>query len=599
MPDASEPDGSLPRARFRAGLAGLVLLCGLLLLAGNATSSVLDRDEARFALAVQEMREQGDFIVPTNYGEPRYQKPILAYWLALASAKVFGPGEFAWRFPSAVCGVLTVLMTVALARELFGERVGLRAGAILATSLIFVFESKILTSDASLLASTTLSFWAWMRLRRGTPRTLLWRFLFWGGVGLGLLAKAVNWAFLLAAACALALLRSPGTRRSRICLFATLLLGGIAASIPGLGFLGPVALSGAVLAISWRSLRSPQGSRAWAALSPAPGAALALALAATWIVPALARSHGDFFFEGVGHHLFGRTATSFEGHRAPLGYYVLTIALTFFPWAALLPSALRNAWRDPRFEFLLAWILGPWVLTELMTSKLQHYLLVAFPALATLVAVEWERRSREASPPPPWLGRLEALLFAGPCLLFVVAGALLLPLQRGEVSSLAVALIALALSLSAALLGSHSRKAHAALFRLSLGGATALYLLVFGGLLPAIEPLRISPQIGAAVTRVARPAEPVHLLGFHPASVGCYLPPGLPIVADQRAVAHAIATGKPGLFVVPNGDDDRRFDRIQELEPGVWDHLETVRGLPFPKLDEKELWIVRRGPGEQ
>ena len=62
--------------------------CALVLnLAGNGRTGLWDRDEPRYAVCVREMRARGDWIFPTFNGEPRYQKPILIYWLmGLATA---------------------------------------------------------------------------------------------------------------------------------------------------------------------------------------------------------------------------------------------------------------------------------------------------------------------------------------------------------------------------------------------------------------------------------------------------------------------------------------------------------------------------------
>jgi 4-amino-4-deoxy-L-arabinose transferase-like glycosyltransferase len=67
--------GPLTRSdwQFRALLA---LACLVLYLAGSWRSSVFDQDEARFALAVKEMHEHGEWLVPSNWGMPRYNKPI-------------------------------------------------------------------------------------------------------------------------------------------------------------------------------------------------------------------------------------------------------------------------------------------------------------------------------------------------------------------------------------------------------------------------------------------------------------------------------------------------------------------------------------------
>ena len=579
---------------YRLGLAALLVASALVLLAGNGGSSVFDRDEARFALAVREMRARGEFVVPTNWGKPRTHKPILAYWLALGSERVLGPGEFAWRLPSALCGLLSICLTAAIARSLFGERAGLRAGAILATALVFVLESKILTSDATLLASTTLSFWAWLRLRGATRRAPLWRFLFWLGVGLGLLAKAVNVAFLIAAGCALSYLRSPWSRRGRTLLFVALGLGALAVSFPGIAVLGPLVLALVALCFLIVELRSSAVESSAKRLGWSWGVPLALAIAALWFVPALVRTHGSFWSEGVGHHLLGRTVTPFEGHRALPGYYLLTTVAAFFPWAAFLPAALAQAWREARSQFLLAWILGPWILDELIASKLPHYVLVTFPALAVLVAAEWERRAHGESRPTARIRVIETALFAIPCLLLAVAGALLWRLEHPTIRALALALVVLALVLAARVAQLQARGLSERLFSTVLAGALALYLLLFLGLFPALEPLRIAPALGAAVARLGRPAEPIHLIEFRPESLGCTLPAGHPVVEDQTAVTRALAGARPGLFLVPNDARDPRFERIRAQYPGAWEVLAQVRGILFPRLAEREIWIVRR-----
>lgn len=124
-----------------------------LLLLGSAGASEFDHDEARFALAVREMRASGELVVPTNWGEPRYHKPILAYWLALGAERLFGPCEFAWRLPSAVAGLVTLAATLALARRRYGERVALRAVAILGTSLVFVVGARIPERSVSTISA--------------------------------------------------------------------------------------------------------------------------------------------------------------------------------------------------------------------------------------------------------------------------------------------------------------------------------------------------------------------------------------------------------------------------------------------------------------
>jgi hypothetical protein len=79
------------------------------------------------------------------------------------------------------------------------------------------------------------------------------------------------------------------------------------------------------------------------------------------------------------------------------GYYLVAIWPTFFPWCAFLPLLLISAWRHrrtPHVRFALATVLGNWVLSELMVTKLPHYLLPSFASLAFLCATAIIRAAR-------------------------------------------------------------------------------------------------------------------------------------------------------------------------------------------------------------
>ncbi len=90
------------------------------------------------------------------------------------------------------------------------------------------------------------------------------------------------------------------------------------------------------------------------------------------------------FGEGAGHVLEGK-----EGHTAPPGFHFVVVWGTFMPWSLLLPLAIVTGWRHrkiPEIRFALAAVVGPWVMVELIGTKLPHYFLAAFGALAYLVA---------------------------------------------------------------------------------------------------------------------------------------------------------------------------------------------------------------------
>src|SRR5690606_32149521 len=112
----------------------LVLLAALTFLVGLGRGAITDSDEAFYAEAAREMVASGDWITPTFNGEPRFQKPILYYWLTAGTYLVTGPTESAARLWAALSGVGLVLVTAACARRWFDEGTALLAGAIVATA---------------------------------------------------------------------------------------------------------------------------------------------------------------------------------------------------------------------------------------------------------------------------------------------------------------------------------------------------------------------------------------------------------------------------------------------------------------------------------
>src|SRR5581483_7857680 len=73
----------------------------------------------------------------------------------------------------------------------------------------------------------------------------------------------------------------------------------------------------------------------------------------------------------------------------PLGYHLVLIFATFFPWSLLLPTTIGLAWRhrnEPAIRFAIAAAVGPWLLMEFVKTKLPFYILPSFPPLAFLTA---------------------------------------------------------------------------------------------------------------------------------------------------------------------------------------------------------------------
>jgi uncharacterized membrane protein len=95
---------------------------------------------------------------PTPY-PPAY--PILLYFVE----KHVGESETALRIPSAVAGVLAILATFFLARQLYSAREGVFAAALMAFSYQPVYYSQEARAYSLLLLFSILSSHFWFRLR--------------------------------------------------------------------------------------------------------------------------------------------------------------------------------------------------------------------------------------------------------------------------------------------------------------------------------------------------------------------------------------------------------------------------------------------------
>ena len=127
-----------------------------------------------------------------------------------------------------------------------------------------------------------------------------------------------------------------------------------------------------------------------AGTKPIAGTVLTLVLVAPWAIAIAFASHGAFYQQSLGHDFAAKIFGGEESHGAPPGYYLALASLTFWPATLLLLPAIGFAVRnrvDPAIRFLLAWSGAVWLLFELVPTKLPHYILPAYPALALLSAL--------------------------------------------------------------------------------------------------------------------------------------------------------------------------------------------------------------------
>ncbi|MBI9041149.1 glycosyltransferase family 39 protein [Lutibacter sp.] len=153
----------------------------------NYSIPLMDKTEARYAEIARIMAETNDFVTPQiDYHVPFWAKPPLSTWLSALSIKVFGENEFAVRFPYLLLNVLVLLLIGRYAKE---KKLDFFIPAfVLLTIPEFLIHTGVVSTDTALAFCVTLvmiSFWEAVK----TTENHLWKYVFFIGLGLGMLAK--------------------------------------------------------------------------------------------------------------------------------------------------------------------------------------------------------------------------------------------------------------------------------------------------------------------------------------------------------------------------------------------------------------------------
>jgi 4-amino-4-deoxy-L-arabinose transferase-like glycosyltransferase len=123
-----EPRALPPPPTRHALLVILIALAGLLHVVTIGTGDLYSETEGQYAGAAREMVANDNWLLPTNNGIPRLQKPPLLYWLIIASYKLLGVNEAAARLPVALAVVATVALIFLIGEKLSDYWHGFIAG---------------------------------------------------------------------------------------------------------------------------------------------------------------------------------------------------------------------------------------------------------------------------------------------------------------------------------------------------------------------------------------------------------------------------------------------------------------------------------------
>ena len=305
-------------------------------------------DEGWYTNAAIEMVRTGDYLTPRYAdGSVRFRKPIVTYWVLVASYTTMGIGMVASRLPFLLAGCIVLWVTYRIGRSATGDsHTGVAAAAILASNIEFMESATKSTPDMLQCLFLTLSIWGAVEIIFQQRRESRWYALLYVGAGLAIATKGMLAMMLVFFVWAFARW-GPMTDRTGI-------------QIMHRGWLGV----GLLIPLSWFVASTLlQGSAAISTL----------------------------FEDQIGERLEG--AQTFVLTNVLL--YLLTPFRFFAPWIVLLVIAVMTQ-RDFLFQYIrrrkpLVWFVLGWFVVNVILFSLgnlmrSRYLLPTYPLLAVLLA---------------------------------------------------------------------------------------------------------------------------------------------------------------------------------------------------------------------
>jgi 4-amino-4-deoxy-L-arabinose transferase-like glycosyltransferase len=352
-------------------IAGLVFL---LALPGLFALPVLDRDEGRFTEASSEMMETGDFVVIRYHDELRNKKPVAIHWFqSMAVSLTSGAHErniWDYRIPSMVGAIMAALATFWGGLALFTRRAAFVGAIVMGTTLLLTTEANIGKTDAALVGFMTLGLAALAHIRAGATSKRL-SILFWACLSIGVLLK---------------------------------------------GPIAPLVVAGTIAALFiWeRRIGWARPLLYWGGIS------LFIVMTLPWYVAVQIATDGAFLSEAVGVDLGPKLIEGAEGHDGPFGMHTAALPVLFWPGTILLIPGLWLAFTSLRttrqvaqtgelaaaraasaaaadereagaWRFVVCWLIPSWLVFEIAPTKLVHYVMPMYPAMALMAGAAADR----------------------------------------------------------------------------------------------------------------------------------------------------------------------------------------------------------------
>jgi len=513
-----------------AQVALLLGLCIVIYFINLGQWDLWSPDEPRYAEVSREMVNGGDWILMHRNGNLYTDKPPLFFWaVAISSFLWQGMTPFSVRFPSALFGTLTVLLTFFIGRRLYSSRTGFLSGLILATSFQFAYLSTRGNIDTTLTFFTTASmlcFLKWYQQSKEGETSLE------GMKGLSFYGYYIGMAL------------------------ATLAKGPIGFILPLLG-----TLLFLLVQKDWKGIK---------AMRLLPGSLLFLAIVLAWYLPAILIGGKEYLEATLFHHSFDRFVKG-SAHIRPIYYYFYNFPADFLPWIIFLPAAMvygfSRAMKAKRkeFLFLMIWFIFIFLFFTLSKGKRGLYLLPLFPAVSLMIGKLWEdfvsfsmKHFRNEWITIPLYGLMGVILVGG------VAMPWMISVKFPSYFSYSLPIAFLLVGVAVSLFVFNRFKYYGAIFFLLIGLMAGGFFYTLRVVFPLVNPYKSARFICQEITSRIQPGEKLAIYGdFEPGPFNFYT--GIvPIwVFEEEEALFNFLRSPERVFCLLKSRDFLKFERIE------------------------------------
>ncbi len=348
-------------------LAIILVFAAFLFSYQTGNTLLFDVDEPRYAEAAREMLVEKEYVSPQFNYKPRYDKPILFYWLEIASFKTLGVSEFAARLPSIFAGLGMVSLAFLLGNI---QGFGIISAIIMMSCLQITIFSKFAITDMTLcfFISAAIAFFYIGYHKRSINKK---QFAFHKRTGSRWLIASLAMAG-----------------------FGALCKGPIAVALPSI----------VVFPFLWW-MKDIKQFFIDAKNDIIIGFLLFFAITVPWYVAVHIATEGAFTKSFFLDHNFGRYISVISSHKGAWWYYIPIIAVGLFPWSIFFLQAFFNPgiYTDPYKPndsrtikllplFCFWWATIVFLFFSFSSTKLVTYILPAFLPAIIIMAKWWDNK---------------------------------------------------------------------------------------------------------------------------------------------------------------------------------------------------------------